>query len=235
MFIGKKALLLDMNGTFMFGEDRFSDAEDFSVHYFKMGGELRKTEINRIVRAVYEYLDTRYPDDDYRHCFPSLESAVFEVVGTTLHRREVQKIAETFTFHELGSIPTEYAVALHKLRKRFMLAAVTDIWSPKEAWLKEFERAGISTLFSATSFSSDHGMVKPSPEPFERVLGQMGITASEAVVIGDSVRRDFGGANGAGIDCILVGGAEHPAAKSFDNLLQLCCAIQDSPTGHLDS
>lgn len=25
MFTGKKALLLDMNGTFMFGEDRFGD------------------------------------------------------------------------------------------------------------------------------------------------------------------------------------------------------------------
>lgn len=223
MFTGKKALLLDMNGTFMFGEDRFGESEDFSVHYFNIGGILPKSEINRIIRAVYRYLDARYPDENYRHRFPSLERAVLEVVGNPLERDEIEKIIETFAFHELGYIPDEYAVALHKLRQRFTLAAVIDIWSPKKAWLKEFERAGISGLFSALSFSSDHGMVKPSPKPFERVLSRLGISGAEAIVVGDSPRRDLGGAKNAGIGCILVGGASHPEAlKRFDNLLQLC-------------
>ncbi len=215
-----------MNSTFMFGEDRFSDSEDFSVHYFKIGGRLSQNEINRIVRAAYGYLDTRYPNENYRHSFPSLESAIREVADEKLDRNEIEKIVETFAFHELGYIPSDYAAALHKLRKRFTLAAVIDIWSPKKAWLDTFERAGISGLFSATSFSSDHGMVKPSPRPFELVLSQLGMAKSEAIVAGDSPRRDLGGAMSAGIDCILVGGAEHPhALKSFRNLLELCNAI----------
>jgi len=227
MFTGKKALLLDMNNTFMFGEDRFGDSEDFSVHYFKIGGTLPEIEINRIVRATYQYLDDRYPDENYRHNFPSLERAIFEVGGETFNRSEIEKIIETFAVHELGYIPNEYAVALHKLRQRFTLAAVIDIWSPKHAWLKEFERAGISDLFSTASFSSDHGMVKPSPKPFERVLSQLGISGSEAIMVGDSPQRDLGGAQSAGIDCILVGGSTHPdALKCFDNLLQLCSATQ---------
>jgi HAD superfamily hydrolase (TIGR01549 family) len=144
----------------------------------------------------------------------------------TLSEDEIQNIADTFAFHELGSIPKEYATALHELRKRFTLAAVIDIWAPKNAWLCEFERAGISDLFSATSFSSDHGMVKPSPRPFELVLSQLEMDKSQAIMIGDSPRRDLGGAKSAGIDCILVGGAEHPSAlKSFNNLLELCNAI----------
>ena len=227
VFAEKKALLLDMNSTFMFGEDRFGYSEDFSVHYFKIGGALSESEINRIIRAAYQYLDARYPDEKYRHSFPSLERAILEVGGETLDSNEVEKIIETFAFHELGYIPNEYAVALHKLRQRFTLAAVIDIWSPKKAWLKEFERAGISGLFSVTSYSSDHGMVKPSPKPFELVLSQLGISATEAIVVGDSPRRDLGGAKSAGIACILVGGATHPdALKSFDNLLQLCSATQ---------
>ena len=226
VFAGKKALLLDMNSTFMFGEDRFGDSEDFSVHYFKIGGTLPQHEINRVVRAAHHYLDARYPDEYYRHRFPSLERAILEVGGETLDRKQVVKIIETFAFHELGHIPNEYAVALHKLRQHFTLAAVIDIWSPKTAWLKEFERVGISDLFSATSFSSDHGMVKPSPKPFEFVLSLLGISGQEAVVVGDSPRRDLGGAKSAGIDCILVGGAEHPCAlKSYGNLLELCNAI----------
>jgi len=226
VFSGKKALLLDMNSTFMFGEDRFGDSEDFSACYFKIGGTLPQGEINRIVRAAYGYLDTHYPDENYRHSFPSLESAIREAAGDTLDGDEINKIVDTFAFHELGYIPNEYAEALHKLRQRFILAAVIDIWAPKTAWLKEFERAGISGLFSASSFSSDHGMVKPSPKPFERVLSQLGMPSSEAIVVGDSPRRDLGGAKSAGIDCILVGGAEHPYALTcFSNLLELCDAI----------
>ncbi|MES2366015.1 MAG: HAD family hydrolase [Pseudomonadota bacterium] len=226
MFAGKKALLLDMNSTFMFGEDRFGDSEDFSVHYFKIGGTLPQGEINRIVRAAYGYLDARYPDEKYRHSFPSLESAIREVDDKIMSEDEINKIVDTFAFHELGYIPKEYAAALHKLRQNFTLAAVIDIWAPKTAWLNEFRRAGISGLFSATSFSSDHGIVKPSPKPFDLVLGQLGIARAEAIVVGDSPRRDLGGAKNAGIDCILVGGAEHPyALKSFNNLLELCNAI----------
>jgi len=226
VFPGKRALLLDMNSTFMFGEDRFGKSEDFSAHYFKFGGTLTQNEINRIVRSVYEHLDTLYPDENYRHRFPSLETAICEVTEKALDGDERARIVNTFAFHELGYIPNEYAAALHKFWQHFMLAAVIDIWSPKAAWLKEFERAGILGLFSAMSFSSDHGMVKPSPKPFELVLSQLGITNYEAIVVGDSPRRDLGGAKIAGIDCILVGDAGHPdALKTFGNLLELCEAI----------
>lgn len=222
MLTGKKALLLDMNGTFMFGEDRFSDSEDFSVHYNRIGGTLSRPEINKIVRDAYEFLCSRYPEEAYRHNFPSLETTIHQVVDIELSGREVEAIVATFAFHELGYIPQKYATALHKLREHFILAAVIDIWSPKTAWLELFEKAGIADLFSATSFSSDHGMVKPSPKPFLMVLNQLGLSNEEAVVIGDSVRRDLGGAKNAGIDCILVGGAEHPdAIKNFSNLLEL--------------
>ncbi len=226
MFAGKRALLLDMNGTFMFGEDRFGESEDFSVHYAKIGGTLPRSEINSIIRAAYGYLEVRYPDENYRHCFPSVESAIREVASANLDRDETGKIIETFAFHELGHIQSDHVAALHGLRRYFTLAAVVDIWAPKKAWLDTFERAGISGLFSATSFSSDHGMVKPSPRPFELILEQLGVSNKEAVVVGDSPRRDLGGAKNAGIDCILIGGAQHAdALKSFGNLLELCNAI----------
>jgi FMN phosphatase YigB (HAD superfamily) len=222
----KRALLLDMNGTFMFGEDRFGDSEDFSRHYFKIGGTLSQSEINRIMLEVYRYLDARYTDGTYRHNFPSLQIAINEVTSKKLNQDEINKIVDTFAFHELGYIPDEYVSVLYKLSQRFALAAVIDIWAPKTAWLNEFERAGISDLFFATSFSSDHGMVKPSPKPFELVLNQLGIASSEAIVVGDSPTRDLVGAKSAGIECILVGGAEHPdALKSFNSLLELCNSI----------
>ena len=50
----------------------------------------------------------------------------------------------------------------------------------------------------------------------------MQVNPQDAVVIGDSVRRDLGGATAAGIDCILVGGAQHSSAlASVANLLEM--------------
>ena len=66
MFSEKKALLLDMNNTFMFGEDNFSAAEDFSIHYHQMGGVLERQEINSLIREVYNYLQARYPSERYQ-------------------------------------------------------------------------------------------------------------------------------------------------------------------------
>ncbi len=159
----KHALLLDMNSTFMFGEDRFGDDEDFSIYYRKIGGTLPRDDVNQMIRDAYEYLDHRYPDEKYRHNFPSLITALRSVIKTDLPQHEMVKIVDTFAFHELGTIPDAYATALHTLRKKFVLAAVIDIWAPKAAWLDTFARTGIMPLFSALSFSSDHGMVKPSP------------------------------------------------------------------------
>ena len=222
MYSNKSALLLDMNSTFMFGEDNFGISEDFSKYYHKIGGVLSKEEVNKAIRSVYAYLDKLYPDENYRHSFPTVEEAIKNIVDKHLPEEEISKLVSTFAKHEAGSIPAEYIEALHRLSKKYKLAVVIDIWAPKESWLHLFEESGINKLFSASSFSSDHGMVKPSPKPFELVIQQLGINKERCLVIGDSIRRDLGGASAAGIDCVLVGGAKHTNALGFyKNLLEL--------------
>ncbi len=222
VYSNKSALLLDMNSTFMFGEDNFGSSEDFSKYYKKIGGALSGEEVNKIIRLVYAYLDERYPDENYRHRFPTIEDTVNNLVKNSLSEEEVSKIVKTFAHHEIGNIPTEYIGVLHKLSKSYTLAIVIDIWAPKTTWLNLFEEMGIDKLFSASSFSSDHGMVKPSPKPFELVIRQLGIKKEKCLVIGDSIRRDLGGASAAGIDCVLVGAEKHENALGcYKNLLEL--------------
>ena len=75
--------------------------------------------------------------------------------------------------------------------------------------------------FGAMSFSSEAGAVKPAPEPFVDVLEKLGAKPEDSVFVGDSARRDLGGAKAAGIPCVLVGGAEHEeAAASYPTLLE---------------
>ena len=234
MFMEKKALLLDMNSTFMFGEDRFDENEDFAIYYRSIGGKLPKEDLDHIIRSSYKYLDERYPDERYRHSFPSVDEAIENTRYPGLSVEEKDKIINTFAFHELGHIPQEFIGVLHKLKERFILAVVIDIWSPKKAWLDTFAKAGISKLFSASSFSSDHGMVKPSPKPFELVVEQLNLPKEKCLVIGDSVRRDLGGAVAAGIDCILMGSTNDPRARGcYPSLLDFSNEIQKTANKEL--
>lgn len=226
MLKGKKALLLDMNNTFMFGEDRFGENEDYSIHYKAISGDLSRVEINELIAKVFKYLNDRYSAEEYRHSFPSLEETVIKLTQNSLSQAAVNKVVETFSFHEHGHIPQEYVNALKTLKEKYILALVVDIWSPKEMWINTFKELGINNLFSASSFSSDHGIVKPSPKPFEMVINELTIPKQECLVIGDSIRRDLGGAVSAGVDCVLVGAAhDTKAIDHYSSLLEFCNTI----------
>ncbi|MDJ0949784.1 MAG: HAD hydrolase-like protein [Alphaproteobacteria bacterium] len=208
-------LLLDMNGTFMFGGDRFSAEQNYAATYRTLGGDLDDATVNGAIAACYAYLDQLYPDPVWHDRFPSLADALLTLEQTrTLPEHERRRLERTFALHEVGRVPDDHAEALRRLRRRHRLALVADIWAPKHAWLDELDRAGVSSLFDALIFSSDGSSVKPSPATFERALAQTGATPETSVVIGDSVRRDLGGAAAAGVACILVGGAEDAAARA---------------------
>jgi FMN phosphatase YigB (HAD superfamily) len=223
---GKEALLLDMNSTFMFGEDRFGEGEDYSKYFKAIGGELPADIINRLIKHVYEYLNERYPEERYRYCFPSLGVAIDECFNQKLIKPEKDKIIETFSYHEHGAVPEEYVQSLNILYDYFNLSLVADIWAPKKMWVDTFKKLNIWELFSVRSFSSDQGIVKPSPKPFEMVVDKLGLPKSKCMVIGDSVRRDLGAAQAAGIDCVLVGGAvSEKAVSCFATLLDFQKAV----------
>jgi len=209
-----------MNSTFMFGEDNFSESEDFSIYYHKIGGALASEIVNNIIRSVYSYLDERYAIEKYRRYFPSLEDVLKLTIDFQLSALDNRLIVNTFAHHEIGHISEQYCQVLRALYEKAQLALVIDIWAPKSRWTSLFIDLKIESLFAAASFSSDHGMVKPSPKPFELVLNQLGVNKSNALVVGDSIRRDLGGAQAAGLDCVLVGGAQAPhALASYENLI----------------
>jgi FMN phosphatase YigB (HAD superfamily) len=218
---GKKAIILDMNGTFMFGEDRFGEDQDYSIQCSALGGTLDSEIVNTVITDTYSYLDTLYTLETFRESFPSLNEVLLQRVPAFVSEEQTQLLLETFAWHELGSIPAAFAEAVRVLSGRFKLGAVIDIWAPKRLWEEEFSRAQIKNLFGAVSFSSDIGIVKPSPIPFLDVAGRLEVSPKETLVVGDSVRRDFGGAQKAGMDCVLVGCEyDQGAAGHYPNLLE---------------
>jgi FMN phosphatase YigB (HAD superfamily) len=202
----KKLLILDMNKTFMFDVDRFGHDEDYSNYYFSIGGKLAKDDVNKIINKTFKYLEKRYFDENYFEKFPSLTEAIMNSLDEKdISDDELQKLIDTFSYHERGFISKDYINILEKLSENFTLALISDIWAPSHFWKELFESLDITKFFENLFFSSDKGIVKPSPIPFYDTLEKLNFDPEESIMIGDSIGRDLDGAKRAGIDCIIVG------------------------------
>jgi putative hydrolase of the HAD superfamily len=96
-------------------------------------------------------------------------------------------------------------------------------------------------LITAALSSSEHGFLKPHPSIFEAALRLAGVSAGEAVMVGDSIRDDIMGARQLGMRAVLVrrSGSHHgpappeipdvPVIRSLDELPPLLEADVSDP------
>jgi HAD superfamily hydrolase (TIGR01509 family) len=213
-----EVVLLDMNGTFMFGQDRFGPGEDFARTYSELGGSgLAETEVERGVRATYEAMADDEQNPARHDDFPQ----VADVLGRLRPEwppGERKLIEEVIAVHELGHVPQVYADCLRELARTHRLGLATNLWSKKERWLAELRRAGVLKLFEFCAFSSDHNSIKPSPAMFARAFEPFGVGKHEAAFVGDSLAHDIAGAKAFGLSAIWIDstGAGSAASGSFE-------------------
>ena len=98
---------------------------------------------------------------------------------------------------ERPSIPCEGAVELlKKLHREYVICiatnAVSSIQRPRLVTLAEW----IDHVY----ISEEVGFVKPMPQFFARILEDLGVTADECLMVGDSLSSDVAGANNSDID-----------------------------------
>jgi HAD superfamily hydrolase (TIGR01509 family) len=70
--------------------------------------------------------------------------------------------------------------------------------------LDDLQYFGISHYFLTVVASCDVGQMKPHPALFRRALDDLGVAAQEAVMVGDDLRADVGGARASGMRAIWV-------------------------------
>ncbi len=202
-----KALLFDMNGTFMFDHDRFGPEEDFFSTYVTLGGfRLSGAEVARAARLTLTNAEKLYSDPRHFDCFPTLLEAVEHFSG--LKSRDAQDIANVLAQHELGRVPRATAEVLQRLSQTHALAVVSNIWGPEALWHTEFERASIEHTFSAAIFSSSIGAIKPSPRPFQLACEALSVEPGDCLFVGDSIDRDIAPARKLGMSTALVSCSE---------------------------
>ena len=81
------------------------------------------------------------------------------------------------------------------------LGVVSNIGPELDDWL---DRLGVADLLPVRATIANTGANKPWPRIFEKALEWAGVSAGEAVHVGDSVESDVRGALGAGIAPVLV-------------------------------
>lgn len=77
---------------------------------------------------------------------------------------------------------------------------------------EKIEATGLKEYFQAIAVSGEHGVGKPRPEIFHRLLEELGVSAEEAIMVGNSLERDIAGARNAHIRSIWIrvpGSEEH--------------------------
>lgn len=75
------------------------------------------------------------------------------------------------------------------------------------------EHFRLNRLISAAVSSYEHGYLKPHRSIFEAALEQVGVSASEALMVGDSLKADVEGALAAGLRAVLIRrSGDRPAA-----------------------
>ena len=209
-------LLLDMGLTFMFDCDRFGTEDDLAGTYKRMGGrKLDDQDVNRILSAAFEQMvaDGKIPGN-YEKIQTVSGYLKRQALAASLPRHELELLERVFAEHEIGTIPDKYIDIIKQLSTTHRLGIISDIWSRSGRFYRELEKMSIRDTFEVIIFSSDVGIIKPSPKIFSKAMEALDTDISKVVYIGDSMRRDIAGAKNFGMSAVWIGN-EHLVAGNL--------------------
>jgi len=190
---------------------------------------LREPEFLHILQGVYEYVHPAAPhvpfdafvqhyvhirDEQYARNLPELRENDFyermatlwqRLTGTPANPKRVYNMMTHYALaFEKAVAPAAYLTPLLcQLSQRYLLAVLSNYpYAP--CVHRVLNRHGLSRYLSCIVVSADVGIVKPSPDLFKITLYQLGVSADDAVYVGDDWCADVVGASRAGMRSIYT-------------------------------
>ena len=214
-------LMLDLNGTFMFGQDRFGSDQDYFATYHLLGGtDLDAGVVTMIVEYVLDLMWSQHEDPEFHECFPSVREALersSSEASLTAYQRA--KLEQVIAHHEMGRISEENVQALHSLALKKRLVLVSNIWSKKDQWIAYFAELGIGGLLETIVFSSDHAFIKPSPAIYRVALDAADVLPERVLFVGDDPVCDIALPRSFGMGTARIRGNEKEIGEEADIIL----------------
>lgn len=94
------------------------------------------------------------------------------------------------------------AGVLESLREDFALGLLTN--GAPDVQRTKLRGSGLGHYFREVLVTGDIGIGKPDPRPFEVILARLGVKASDAVMVGNSLSSDVQGAINAGVRSVWL-------------------------------
>ncbi len=136
-------------------------------------------------------------------------------------------LAKTFAKERrlLQRLMPEARETLARLAPNYKLAMLTN--GAPDLQREKIAASGLGSHFQAIAVSGEHGIGKPKPEIFHRLLSELEVDPSEAIMVGNSLERDIAGANNAGVKSIWikVKGSEEPDSAIPDYTIESLAEI----------
>jgi putative hydrolase of the HAD superfamily len=127
------------------------------------------------------------------------------VFGVQLAEAELHALERAFNASQIcGAMPLPGVIdVVEQLSAHVRLAIISNTRSHQliEGIVTRF---GVREAFDPFLTSAGFGYRKPSPRLFEAVLDAWGVMPDEVVTIGDSLRKDVGGAKAVGMRAIWL-------------------------------
>lgn len=126
--------------------------------------------------------------------------------GLSLSGNQAHELWEACRINErtLGRRPAPDAIeTLAWLKERgFRLGCVTNTLFGGPLFLEGLRQDGLEGYLEAVAISCDLGFMKPSPQIFRHALAALGVPPEKALMVGDSLRADVGGAKALGLTAV---------------------------------
>jgi HAD superfamily hydrolase (TIGR02253 family) len=192
-----KAVIFDLDNTlvdFMLMKNQAIDAATNAMR--DAGLKLSTNEIRMRIDEIYKERGIEFQNvfDEllYRE-FSKIDYKILSA-GVIAYRRA----------REAALVPYPHVtMTLIELTKMHIKLGVVSDAPAREAWLR-LCYLNFHHLFDAVVTFEDTGVRKPNPEPFKRVLEQLHIKPSEALMVGDWAERDVVGASQVGMKTVFA-------------------------------
>lgn len=182
-------------------EGIYPTAEDFVAYYepynLSLWDRYGRGEINKEYLSEERFLHTLLKEKEANEPVPE---------DLRSQAREMGKKFLELTNTHFSLLPHAEEVVRYLVEK-YPLTIISNGF--KEVQYYKFAHSGLQDCFAHLLVSEEVGVNKPQPDIFERALALNGVTATEALMIGDSLTSDIAGAQSAGIDSLWVKPATH--------------------------
>jgi HAD superfamily hydrolase (TIGR01509 family) len=91
------------------------------------------------------------------------------------------------------------------------------------------DRLGLLEFFPTRAYSTEIGAHKPDARLFTAALDSIGVSASEAIYVGDEIKQDILGAHRVGMTTVLLRRDVTPQPPAADHLIRDIAQLLDLP------